>query len=405
MRTRIFSLLPLLLTATPALSDPPAPLVTLDQVEAITQSKPIVTLEDLVQGLPDALRSRFTFVHTSRSRQGASFEYPRAIIYGPDAQFILAFNGHPSEVNYNSIEMIQFDSAASQFRFATVELPENGAGRAIFNRDATRCTGCHGASVDHLHPVWDGYFLWRGLYGGIDDDITKGFSGTYLTDEETAYRTFLKNVKSDPTYSRYTVLPFNPSLDTPPYGNVDAYDFHQRPNFGLTVALDRLNARRVAAELVTAPGWKDPSIRKTIATLLVNRDETRLTSGFEAQASSEAATLYASINSSFRLDYPEGSSYVGDQVFIMQSAGLLGIVPDSMLLGRNDEFVHVYEGSAADFHSYVLARVLELLGGTPRTEDKLAGYPDAADFSGLGGSLVQPKATETAAELKLISGS
>ncbi|HUP56024.1 MAG TPA: hypothetical protein VM598_01130 [Bdellovibrionota bacterium] len=388
-------LVPGLLLASSAFAAPkplPPPLITIDQVDQLVRSQPIFSLEELLAKLPEKLRSRFTFIHTSRSRQGASFEFPRAILFGPDARFVLTFNGHPAQPNYNSIEMMEYDDRSARFRFATIELQSPAGARAFVNRDSSRCVGCHGPTQETLRPIWDPYPIWAGAYGGLDDNVLHGAGrssrGRYSTNEEEKYVSFLQKARTQASHARYAALPFSSELRTAPYGNDRARDLWERPNFALTIGLMRLNARRVAREMVKAPAWSDRATRVKVARLLAHNDWALIGNEYQARVTAAMGAYQTRMKSSFA-QVTLGSLTAGF-LHSLKAAELLGLPTERIFTGRAGEGAPMNEGGAAEFEDYVLTRVIEEL-----TDDEIPGMETVygedyggADFAILGGSVL-----------------
>jgi hypothetical protein len=370
----------------------PPPLVTIDQVDQLVRSQPIFTLEELLSKLPERLRSRFTFIHTSRSRQDASFEFPRAILFGPDARFVLAFNGHPSQANYDSIEMMEYDDRSGRFRFATVELQSPSGARAFVNRDSSRCIGCHGPTAETLRPIWDPYPVWAGAYGGLDDNVLHGpgrsSRGRYSTNEEEKYASFLQKARSLPSHARYALLPFSREMRTPPYGNDRARDLWERPNFALSIGLMRLNARRVAREMLASPRWSDRATREKVARLLAHNDWALIGNEYQARVTAAMGAYRDRMKSSFA-SVSLGSLTAGF-LHALRAAELLGLPVERIFTGRAGELVPMHEGGAAEFEDYVLTRVLERLSDEeiPGLEQIYGTDYGGQDFAPLGASVI-----------------
>src|ERR1700739_3378411 len=66
-------------------------------LQTLLRSQDIGSVEQLLAALPAPQRARYALVFNSRSLQGATPERPRVILFGPDARFILTFNGSPAQ--------------------------------------------------------------------------------------------------------------------------------------------------------------------------------------------------------------------------------------------------------------------------------------------------------------------
>jgi hypothetical protein len=156
-------------------------------------SKSLPSIEDVLPILTQRYGSYFrhhTWMYNSFSLHETTFLEPRAIIYGPDARFVLTFNGGAHKGGGYAFETMEFDEQAGQFLFREVafkkqmtktELEELEPDEIAFENDFVRvskpnigkCTRCHGPQA---MPIWETYFLWPGAYGSNDDILTTVFN-------------------------------------------------------------------------------------------------------------------------------------------------------------------------------------------------------------------------------------
>lgn len=221
------------------------------------QSKKINTVDEALKLIPSELFKNYVLVYRSRSLQESSFLYPRAIVFGRSARFILAFNGHPRQRGFNNLEIIQFDEAQQKWDFHEITFSESNSPR--FEKNPKKCMECHQSpkrkNVD-MRPNWEPYNFWPGVYASVDDTITPvlkeklnhylengtkpyGILGRFkdedmvLVDEQaqemTKLEQFEKTIKSKPN-SRYRFLG----------------DFNTRDPLNFTKSLVSLNMYRVA---------------------------------------------------------------------------------------------------------------------------------------------------------------
>ncbi len=143
------------------------------------------SLEEVVTELGKAypeLRENFVLMHESKSRQRASYEFPRVISHLNNGRFVMAFNSDPALQGYDELEMLEFATQAPQ------RIPEGFAKnyesegfrfrRIIFDSHQRKapevrpinealCQGCHGHAND-LRPNWESYSIWEGAYPRTD---------------------------------------------------------------------------------------------------------------------------------------------------------------------------------------------------------------------------------------------
>jgi hypothetical protein len=130
-----------------------------------------------------------TLVYDSLSLQEASFLEPRAVVFGPEADFIFTFNGGTHQRGGYGIETMQFNPVTAEFEFREIEFKKElapdeqeellhedvdfeDARIKVSKKNPTRCTQCHGTPPQ---PNWDTYYFWPGVYGSNDDLLTSLF--------------------------------------------------------------------------------------------------------------------------------------------------------------------------------------------------------------------------------------
>ena len=219
-------------------------------LQRTVESGGIGTVEALVEALPSDLRTHYTLAFSSRSLQGASFAFPRAILYGSDARFIVTFNGEPTQHGYSAVETMEYDDSASRFVFREISFAPSGdpAGRAISEPNPARCLACHGAPA---RPIWDAPPVWPGIYG---ERYGAGLSAA----EASGMRAFLK---LQPTHPRYRHL-----ISAARFADRDTYvpsaqaayngELRESPNARLSALLASDNVRLILAELAAQPGFE-----------------------------------------------------------------------------------------------------------------------------------------------------
>jgi hypothetical protein len=206
------------------------------------------SVDDVLANMPASFRGRYTLMFASRSLQGASFEAPRAILYGPDARFIVTFNGDSAQRGYNSIETMEFDDATQQFRFREIAFSADGDDSQSVTISAANpghCTICHGSPA---RPIWDGQTLWPGAYG-------ERYNAKLSAEEASGMERFLARQSSDPRYQyllgagRFR----NPEMFRPSTQSLYAGTLAEPPNAELSALLDRLVSQSIARELSQNP--------------------------------------------------------------------------------------------------------------------------------------------------------
>ncbi len=169
--------------------------VTMKKVARFLRKNPEVrTIGDFLGYLPKTFRSQFTLMHESHSSQDASPKNPRAIVYGQDASFVLAFNGSTEQEGYHLLETYQWHPRKRRFEFRVFDFSP-GLERVVpSGKNPKQCLGCHGSDP---RPNWEPYPTWPGAYAGNDDELEK--DGMDLNKDLSD---FFKKAKGDDRYSK-----------------------------------------------------------------------------------------------------------------------------------------------------------------------------------------------------------
>jgi cytochrome c553 len=219
-------------------------------LQALIRTHEVGTVEELLAALPEAQRRDYALMFDSRSLQAASFENPRVILYGPDARFVLTFNGAATQRGFRVVETMEFDAANREFRLRELEFPDRpGGAQAVRASEANpeRCTRCHG---NPPRPLWDSFPLWPGAYGER--------YGASLSDRERAG--LARFLAQQPAHPRYRFL-----LDVARYadsrtfrpgaGGQYAASVREPPNAELSADLGKLQSQAIAARLMRQPAF------------------------------------------------------------------------------------------------------------------------------------------------------
>ena len=209
------------------------------------------SIEELLPLLPTDLRSRYVLMFRSRSLHGSSFAHPRAILFDPEARFVVSFNGDVSQAGFDALETMEFVDAEKSFQFREVVFPEGKRGSGairISQPNPPLCRKCHG---EPPKPIWDTHPLWPGAYGErYDAELTAA--------ETDGLRKFLSEQADHPRY-RYLLgaerfgedETFRPSAR-------ERYEGGERPppNAELGAALGRLNFEAIVHQLESSPRFE-----------------------------------------------------------------------------------------------------------------------------------------------------
>jgi hypothetical protein len=243
LRPALLSVLALLATAPGHASE-----LDFAHLQSQLQQQQVHSVEGLIALLPVSMRSHYVLLFASRSLQAASFENPRAILYGKDAQFIVTFNGHPQQRGFNAVEVAEFKPLTQSFELREIRFSADPNAPVEYSApDPPQCLSCHGAAV---RTLWDSAPLWPGAYG-------ERYLQPLTAPEKAGIGKFLEQ---QPNNVRYRLL-----LDAERFGLRDLYipGAHSRydgnavepPNADFSRLLGDLNAHRIVAQLSSQPAF------------------------------------------------------------------------------------------------------------------------------------------------------
>lgn len=135
-----------------------------------------------------------TLMYCSPSIQAGTFREPRAIVFGPKADFIFSFNGGFHQGGGNAFETATQHPLTKKWEFREVAYKKSGEvwddSIQANEIDATRsapsyirvskpnpqkCMQCHSVDGINARPNWNDYFLWPCAYGSHDDILSQQF--------------------------------------------------------------------------------------------------------------------------------------------------------------------------------------------------------------------------------------
>lgn len=191
----------------------------------VSQSARGTTLDEFLiemkEQQPDLFAS-YLLAYRSRSLQKASPMFPRIIMFSPQADFAITFNGHEKFRGHNDLEVMRFNREDRKFEFFEISF-KNGEKPQLSNVNPRKCLDCHQgesrANADP-RPNWEPYNTWPGFYGSLDDDVDLFKNNMrndsqynkdldqilfYEVDNEQAwFETYKKDIK--PQHPRYKIL-------------------------------------------------------------------------------------------------------------------------------------------------------------------------------------------------------
>ncbi|MEM9563058.1 MAG: hypothetical protein AAGA93_10590 [Actinomycetota bacterium] len=131
----------------------------------LVEGQAITNVADLLSALPPYMGESFVLMDESRSRHRASIDYPRLILYGPDARLLIGVSSHPADPLREVVELAELDETSGLWRFSQLDFRTT----FVHDTDASSCAGCHGSPQ---RPIWGSYPDWPGAFAGDDERLT-----------------------------------------------------------------------------------------------------------------------------------------------------------------------------------------------------------------------------------------
>jgi len=222
------------------------------ELEKILKEKQFSKISDLLVYLsrywPEYM-SRYSLGYGSFSLHESSFSYPRAIVYGSKANFIISFNGNKAQRGFDLLEVVEFNQKEKRFEYREIQFNEkNLTNTAPFKISeiggpSGKCLQCH----RNQRPIWETYPIWPGFFGADDDyPIGKSANGSVLRVKEAhmskSLEAWSQFKKSASAKDRYKYLP--ELADTEIF-----YGMGKRPNSDLGALIIKMNIERIAREI------------------------------------------------------------------------------------------------------------------------------------------------------------
>jgi hypothetical protein len=179
------------------------------QLKDLIEHQEISSVDELLPHLSRSFRSNFMLVYRSRSRMQASPENPRVILSDANSRFVISFTGSEELVGGQKIEVMEQNPQTKLFEFAQINFDKNKG--IHFEKNPTSCLECHQTAISkskiydiNVHPLWDSYPDWPGIYGTSSRGTIFGSSS--LKPESSITQQFEKFRNNSFKRSRYRYL-------------------------------------------------------------------------------------------------------------------------------------------------------------------------------------------------------
>lgn len=177
------------------------------EIKASSEVHLEVVLEDMLELLkrfnPEGEHKlNYIMVGKSRSLQGTRINedgmFPRIILKSLNSELLIAFNTHPEERGFHSIEVIRWNGRDGKYQFLHLDFQNK---KPLLDTSGQNCMKCHGG--ENLRPNWGSYKAWGGVLPSRDDMLeVEARHEMYLSDyqvtlETQAYLDLMLQVKKD----------------------------------------------------------------------------------------------------------------------------------------------------------------------------------------------------------------
>jgi ankyrin repeat protein len=207
-----------------------------ERLVEIIQACDVRSINKLLPLLPVRYRSNYVTAYSTFAAQDASPDYPQVVFTGRDGKLLMAFNGHPSQLGYRNLELIQFRDETKSFELRVIQFPRRpsqpGARPVFSEANPIKCLGCHGTTP---RPLWDTWTVWPGKFNGVQDEPYAG--------EQPYIERFARN-RHRGRYRHLPELSFAPVQTA--FGNFDAQVFQ---NTKVDQLVNSLMFQMIAREL------------------------------------------------------------------------------------------------------------------------------------------------------------
>ncbi len=212
------------------------------QLVTIVEDNRITNVADFLSALPPFMGESYTLMEESRSRHLASTEYPRLIMYGPDARILIGISSHPSDPLREVVEIAELDETTGLWRFSQFDFRN----AFVHDTDTESCAGCHGSPQ---RPIWGEYPTWPGAFAGQDERLAGGQATT------------LMNLKSDPLDRfHHLVFPSDHSIQNNGQFYLPTRDYGYA-NTSFNFELNAAVADGIARRIIAHPNWATDGYR------------------------------------------------------------------------------------------------------------------------------------------------
>ena len=172
--------------------DPPpqagTPELTPDDVIAFIHTNNITTLKGFLDVMPDHMNKNFSLIEETQTPGKSSLEFPRILMFGSDARFMINVPTDPTDADYERLDM-SYRHDDGTWEFSQLDFTTSPA---TLNKNPAVCRDCHGTPA---RPFWQQYLNWPGVFG--DDDSNANAPETLEPRHAQRFRE-LKNGQGNP---------------------------------------------------------------------------------------------------------------------------------------------------------------------------------------------------------------
>ncbi len=208
------------------------------QFQNFVQKNQIKSVDNISTVLKQFGINELTWSYKSGALLPASPTQLRPIFWSLKDAFIITYSSHQNSNQSDVIEALEWDELAQKTRLLEMNLAEPMPKWT----EPKKCLECHGVGA---RPLWQEYPRWDGFIGSNDDFINIG------DEEQKILSEYIADNQDNPRVS----FTFNESVFSNKYRPSDKVAgpelsfFYVRPNMRLGKLLQKINAKRIKAQL------------------------------------------------------------------------------------------------------------------------------------------------------------
>lgn len=173
--------------------DPPPkpgePEMSVTELANFVQQNRLSNVATLLKALPAHYQRNYAFMERTRGPGKSSLTFPRIVLFGSDARFLMNISTDPSDPGYERLDMASMNKTTGNWEFAQMNFTTSPP---TLRQNPAECTQCHG---NPARPIWGSYLNWPGAFA---DNPAPGDQAEGLTAAQAQRLNQLKSGQGNP---------------------------------------------------------------------------------------------------------------------------------------------------------------------------------------------------------------